>query len=77
MWQDKVIAVCQLAFLPAMIPTLIGKDKPSFSTSVMNALIVGIIAVTMATLDLWLSVFTGTIILIIWIILAIQMRPRK
>lgn len=77
MWQDKVIAICQLAFLPSMIPTLLGKDKPAFSTSVMNALIVGVIAVTMATLNLWFSVFTGTLIFIIWIILAIQKRPGK
>jgi hypothetical protein len=58
-WQDVVIALCQLAFLPSMLPTLLGKNKPAFSTSVMNAIIVAIIAGTMATLHLWFSVTTG------------------
>lgn len=77
MWQDTVIALCQLAFLPSMLPTLFGKDKPAFSTSVMNAMIVTIIAVTMGTLNLWFSVATGSAIALVWIILAIQKRPRQ
>lgn len=72
MWQDTVIAACQLAFLPSMIPTLIGKDKPAFSTCVMNAVIVSIITLTFVTLDLWFSVVTGSITASIWVILAIQ-----
>jgi len=72
MWQDTVIAVCQLAFVPAMIPTLRGKDKPAFSTSVLNAVIVTIIASTLATLHLWWAVSTALLIALIWVILAVQ-----
>lgn len=71
-WQDIVIAVCQLAFLPSMLPTLLGKDKPALLTSIFNALIVSVITITMSTLHLWFSVATGTITAIIWLILAIQ-----
>lgn len=72
MWQDTVIAVCQLAFLPSMLPTLLGKDKPAFSTSIMNAVIVMIITVTFVTLHLWFSVATGIITALIWATLALQ-----
>lgn len=71
-WQDIVIASCQLAFLPSMLPTLLGKDKPALSTSIMNALIVAIITLTMSTLNLWFSVATGTLTSLIWAVLAIQ-----
>ena len=72
MWQDTVIAICQLAFLPSMIPTIIGKDKPAFLTSFFNAIIVGIITFTFVTLGLWFSVLTGALTASIWAILAIQ-----
>jgi hypothetical protein len=72
MWQDTVIAVCQLAFLPAMLPTLLGKDKPALTTSIANAVIVSIITFSLATLQLWFATITGAMIAAIWSILAIQ-----
>jgi uncharacterized membrane protein len=71
-WQDTVIAVCQLTFVPSMLPTLFGPDKPAATTSALNAVIVSIIVVTQATLGLWLSVTTGTLIVATWSTLAIQ-----
>lgn len=72
MWQDVVLAICQLAFVPAMVPTLLGPDKPALSTSVMNAVIVTTIATTMATLGLWFAVSTAALIALIWAVLAVQ-----
>lgn len=72
MWQDTVIAICNLAFVPAMLPTILGKDKPALSTSVLNAIIVSIIAFALATLNLWFAFATATIIALIWTILAVQ-----
>ncbi len=71
-WQDTTIAFCQLLFLPSMLPTLFGKDKPALSTSVMNTIIVAIITFVMSTLNLWFSVITGTLTAAIWAILAYQ-----
>lgn len=71
-WQDVVIAVCQLAFLPSMLPTLLGTDKPALITSVMNAVIVAIITFAMATLGLWFAVITGVTTSGIWVVLAFQ-----
>ena len=76
-WLDIVIAICQLAFLPSVLPTIFGKDKPAISTSIMNAVIVAIITTTMATLHLWFSVITGTLTALIWVVLAIQKNRMK
>lgn len=72
MWQDTVIAICQLMFLPSMIPTLRGKDKPAISTSIMNGIIVTVITLTFVTLSLWFSVITGATTALIWFTLAVQ-----
>jgi D-alanyl-lipoteichoic acid acyltransferase DltB (MBOAT superfamily) len=72
MWQDKVFALCQLAFFPSMIPTLRGADKPALSTCVMNSVIVATIAATQATLSLWLAVSSSMLIVGVWAVLAMQ-----
>lgn len=72
MWQDTVIAICQLAFFPSMLPTLLGKDKPALTTSVLNACIVAIITGCFFTMQLWFSFVTGCITACIWAILALQ-----
>jgi hypothetical protein len=73
-WQDVVIAVCQLAFIPAMLPTVFGKDKPAFATNVMNFTIVTTIASCLASLHLWFAAGTAVPIALIWLTLAIQTR---
>lgn len=72
MWQDSVLAVAQLTFAPSMIPTLRGPDKPALSTSVLNAVIVTVIATTQGTLGLWRAVATSSLIALIWTVLAVQ-----
>lgn len=79
MWQDTVIALCQLSFVPALIPTIRGAEKPALTTCIMNAVIVCAIAVTQATLGLWYSVSTSSLTVIAWIVLTVQklrMRPE-
>lgn len=72
MWQDTLIAICQIAFLPAMWPTVRGRDKPALATSVLNAVIVSVIAFALATLGLWLAFGTAILIAGTWAILAVQ-----
>ena len=72
MWQDTVIALCQLAAVPAMIPSIRGNDKPAFKTSFLNAIIVSIITCMLFSLGLWFSTITASFIAICWSILAIQ-----
>ena len=72
MWQDTVIAVCQLAFVPALIPAVLGPDKPPLSTCILNVVIVTVLTATMATLHLWLATTTGALVALTWVILSVQ-----
>jgi hypothetical protein len=72
MWQDTVIALCQLAAVPAMLPSIFGKDKPAFKTSFINMIIVSIITFTLMTLKLWFSAVTASLIAVCWAVLAFQ-----
>ncbi len=72
MRQDIAIAICQSVFLPSMVPTLLGKDKPALSTRLMNGVIVAVITITFMTLQLWSSVVTGVMTALIWFTLAAQ-----
>jgi 4-hydroxybenzoate polyprenyltransferase len=76
-WQDVVIAICQLTFIPAMLPTVFGKNKPEFSTSLMNFVIVMIISTCLLSLRLWFAWASALPIALIWLTLALQTRPQK
>lgn len=71
-WQDIVISVGQYIFVIALIPSITGKDKPALSTSLLTASIIGVIAITYATLNLWGSFFSAMILATAWAILAWQ-----
>jgi len=75
-WQDIVIGLAQILFIPAMIPTLLGTDKPAFVTSAFNSMLVGIITFCLFSLELWFASATAAPICIIWAILAIQKRNQ-
>lgn len=71
-WQDVVISITQLCFIFAMIPSIRSNDKPAVATSVMNVVLVGIIAICLLTLRLWFSALTALAVAITWGILAVQ-----
>lgn len=72
MWQDIVIAICQVIFIPSMIPTLRGPDKPALVTSALNAILVSIIAFSLSSMQLWFASSTAAAMALIWATLAIQ-----
>jgi hypothetical protein len=71
-WQDIVISVVQVCFVFAMWPSIKGKDKPALTTSLMNVVLVSIIAFCMLTLHLWFSTTTSLMVASTWAVLAIQ-----
>jgi heme O synthase-like polyprenyltransferase len=71
-WQDIVIAVAQVCFVFAMLPSIVSKDKPALATSVMNIVLVLTITFCLLTLRLWLSAITACAIAATWSVLAIQ-----
>ncbi len=77
-WQDIVISIAQVCFIFAMLPSILSKDKPALATSVMNVVLVSIIATSLLTLHLWLSGLTAIGIATTWAILAAQkIRLKK
>jgi hypothetical protein len=70
-WQDIVISLCQILFLFSFIPSFRG-SKPAAATSVMNVALVLAITVSQATLGLWFSASTSTLVAACWAALAVQ-----
>jgi len=68
-WQDYVLAIGNWLFAIALIPTIIGKDKPAFSTSIMTSVILTIFAFCYFSLGLkWGAMAMGFGALAWWIL---------
>ncbi len=74
MWQDVVIMVSCFGFALALIPSIMGKQKPARSSCVLTAVLLTAIAVSFATLGLWLSVVAEITSIVTWLILLFQRR---
>lgn len=61
-------------FTIALIPTIRGKNKPAFSTSIVTSAVLWIFAVTYMTLELWLATIAQVIGACAWAVLAWQVR---
>jgi hypothetical protein len=72
MWQDKVIAICQMGAVIALIPIIFGKDKPGITPSVMNVVFPGIISFTLSTIHYWYAMITAGLISLGWLIISAQ-----
>jgi len=80
-WQDITISVSLLAFNIALIPSILGKHKPRFATSLMTALFVIPELVAFFSLALWYSFAMAFVNAVFWATLAVQRyaqtRPKK
>ena len=74
MWQDVVIMVACFGFAIALIPSIRGKNKPAKSSCAMTAILLAAIAISFATLGLWLSFASEITAIIAWGILLFQRR---
>jgi len=72
LWQDWVISIGGVIFAIALIPSVIGQDKPALSTSLMTGTVMITFAVTYFTLSLWFSSVTIFIGGSLWLVLAVQ-----
>ena len=72
LWQDWVITLGSLIFVLALFPSVLGKDKPALSTSLMTGTVLVIFALVYLTLSLWTSAVTTFLTGTLWFILAIQ-----
>jgi len=70
--QDIILAIGSLIFAFALLPSVLGKDKPALWTSVVTGTVLVIFAITYATLSLWYATITTALAAFLWIVLAIQ-----
>jgi hypothetical protein len=71
-WQDWVIASGSLMMSMALIPSIVGHDKPALSTSLLTGTILALFAIVYSTLNLWFSTLSTSLIGMLWLILAFQ-----
>jgi hypothetical protein len=72
MWQDALLAVIAYLLAAALLPTILSKKKPAFTTCLFNTILVIIATLTLGSLGLWIT-FSGQAILSLgWLILTVQ-----
>ena len=71
-WQDIVLSLSLVAFNVALIPSIIGKQKPRITTSVLTSLFLIPEVIVFVSLGLWYSFIMASINSVLWGILAVQ-----
>ncbi|MCL4357527.1 hypothetical protein M1512_01360 [Patescibacteria group bacterium] len=76
-WQETVLAVGQIVFIVALLPSLFSRDKPEIWTSIITGTVALSIAITYATMNLPLAAISALFNFIFWSILAVQKYRQK
>jgi len=71
-WQDIVLSVGSWVFAIALIPSVIGKDKPALATSLSTGIILLVYAAVYVTLSLWSASISTFLVAAMWLTLAVQ-----
>lgn len=71
-WQDIVLSVGSWIFTIALIPSVLSKDKPALSSSLMTGSVLVVYAVTYLTLSLWTAAASTVLVAGVWFTLAVQ-----
>lgn len=78
-WQEVVLAVGQILFLVALIPSILTDDKPEIWTSLMTGAVALSISITYLTLHIKLASVMAFLNFVAWGILAVQKfrQPKR
>lgn len=77
-WQDYAFTAGSLLLGAGLIPSLLGKSKPAFWTSLISGSVLLAFGFTFYTLSLWASSSAATIQGVLWFILAYQkLKARR
>lgn len=71
-WQDLAITIGSIIFIIALIPSVMSKDKPALSTSIMTGSVLTVFAFVYLTLSLWFSAIVTAGTAALWLLLAVQ-----
>lgn len=72
MWQDYAITAIQFAFIGALLPAVVGVNKPDKLTSAMNSALLYILALIFLTLSMHVSAISSAMVGVVWTVLLIQ-----
>lgn len=72
MWQDAVLTVGSVIFILALLPSILGEDKPAAWTSLTTAAVLYVFAAVDLTLGLKFTAFTTAVTATLWVTLLIQ-----
>ncbi|MDF2460727.1 MAG: hypothetical protein K0S68_130 [Candidatus Saccharibacteria bacterium] len=76
-WQDLVFTAGTIIFAVALIPSVLGKDKPALATSLSTGLVLVVFCFTYASLSLWFSAISVLATASMWLIMAWQKYKQK
>lgn len=76
-WQDFVLSAGSLVFAAALLPSILGKDKPSIITSLSTGGVLIVFGFTYITLSLWYAAITTFVTGGLWGTLAVQKALQK
>lgn len=71
-WQEIVLAVGQVIFIVALLPSIMTDDKPEIWTSIVTGTVALSIAITYLTLRIPLAAVFAFLNFVAWFILAAQ-----
>ena len=76
-WQDIVFTVGSWIFIFALVPSIMGSNKPAFSTSLTTGLVLATYVAAYLSLDLVFSAVSTLILASAWLFLGWQKRPSN
>jgi hypothetical protein len=71
-WQDFIFTAGNIIFALALIPSILSKNKPAISTSLITGIMIYIFSLSYFSLTLWFSAIASFISGSLWLILALQ-----
>lgn len=71
-WQDIILTGGTAIFAVALIPSVLGENKPALTTSLVTGSVLVTFVMVYFSLALWFSAFMTTITASLWLTLAVQ-----
>jgi len=71
-WQQTVLALGQIVFIVALLPSVFSSDKPEIWTSIITGTVALSIAITYITMSLPVAAISAFFNFVFWSILAFQ-----
>lgn len=76
-WQDAVLMAGSVAFLLALLPTVLGPGKPAPVTSLCQGAVLLVFAATYTTLNLYFTALVTAITGLTWLLILAQTLGGK